>query len=147
MRRILLIPLLAACGDAPPPAPSRPIPAAEAPAPPSVEVPVSYDPALAARGRSVHDAACAACHTLSSPPLTAPTLSEIVAQYHEAFEDPAEGIDHLADYIRQPSPATSRLPQAMIDEWGVMPPQAIAPDDRTAVAYFIWHLAEQPVGR
>lgn len=143
MRRLLLFALLTACGDrsesGPPPADTTAV-AVEPEEP--VEIPGTYDAAFAARGRAVVADVCSECHATEPPPVTAPTLREISDRYHEVFLDPQEAIAHLADYIRQPSPSASQLPQVMLDEWGVMPPQAIAPADRDAVAFYIWYLSE-----
>lgn len=145
MRRLLVLAFVLACGDRadPEPDPPAPAPAAEEPDPAPIEVPTTWDPALAAQGRAVVDRVCVQCHAIDAPPLTAPTLREVADRYREAFADPTQAIEHLADYVRQPSPAQSQLPQVMLDEWGMMPPQALAPADRIAAGYFIWHLPDE----
>lgn len=130
-----------ACGDGAEREPAAGMPVATPPgARPSAAPGDTVDAALIARGRAVHDAICAECHAIESPPVTAPTLREISDRYREAYLDHTEALEHLADYIREPSPAKSQLPQVMIDEWGVMPSQALPPEDLSAAAYFIWHL-------
>ena len=74
--------------------------------------------------------------------MTAPALREIVSRYHATYQEREEGIEHLADYVREPAPTKSILPQVTLDEWGVMPPQPLPEEDLRAVAYFIWHLPD-----
>lgn len=100
----------------------------------------AFDPARFARGRAIHDAHCAECHAIDDPPVTAPLFREIATSYAAAFTESTEAIEHLVRYTRNPDLGESRLEKAQIDEWGVMPPIDLEPDELRAVAYFIWHL-------
>lgn len=147
MRRLsFLLLVLPGCGEGRPERQSAPDTTA-ATATPAAVTDSLFDAVLFDRGQAIHEEVCAQCHTLEPPPLTAPTLNEISARYHEVYQEPLEAIDHLSEYIRQPVPGSSHLPQATLDEWGVMPPQALPDEDRRAAAYYVWHLRDRPANR
>jgi mono/diheme cytochrome c family protein len=107
---------------------------------PPAQAAMTVDSALFARGLAVHGARCAECHALVEPPLTAPVFREIALRYAQAFTERAEAIDRLVAYTRSPDLGQSQMEKALIDEWGVMPPQDLPIEELRAVAYFIWEL-------
>jgi mono/diheme cytochrome c family protein len=118
--------------------------------PPDTAVPVdsaAADSLVLERGRVVYETACAQCHTLEPPPLTAPPLAVIARRYHQVIADREDAIEHLVDYTRSPAPEKSRLSQRTIDEWGVMPGINLPEEDLRAVGRYIWQLAgPRPAG-
>lgn len=107
---------------------------------PPAQAAVTVDSALFARGLAVHGSRCAECHAVDEPPLTAPVFREIAIRYAQAFTERAEAIDRLVAYTRSPDLGQSQMEKALIDEWGVMPPQELPAEELRAVAYFIWEL-------
>jgi mono/diheme cytochrome c family protein len=132
---LLTLPLVGACGDRASRAGER-----EDPSLATDSAAGTGEAALIARGRAVYEEACAECHAVQEPPLTAPTLEEISRAYHAAFHDAEEAIDHLATYTQAPVHERSKLGSGTLDEWGVMPGLALPEEELRAVGRYIWEL-------
>jgi cytochrome c len=120
------------------------------------EAPRSPDPGLtgdpvastatAMEGQAVFEFACSQCHTIDPPAQNAPPLSHIARHYRAEFGTRETTTTRIVEWLRAPSPDRSILPAHAIGRWGVMPPAALGDAEATAVASYVWSLAEDRPG-
>ncbi len=135
----LLVALTSACGGGGPAA-EAPTPAASAAA---VTVPVVPEGAPALTGQQVVELVCSVCHSMDSPPLTAPPLTHIARHLREAFSDEDEAVRHMLAYLPAPDQERSVMPPMAVERFGLMPPQPLPPEMIEAAARYIWGLAAE----
>jgi len=132
----LLFPLaVLACGPV-----SRMGPRLGADLPPADTTQYSFD--AVARGRIVFDNACIRCHGLDAPRDSAPDMRLIARRYRAEFADEAEAAERVAAWIGAPSRSQTRLPEGVVDHWGVMPRVALDRDLALDVGHYVWSLGE-----
>jgi mono/diheme cytochrome c family protein len=93
-----------------------------------------------ARGRTVVQTICAACHSEQPPPRLAPPLSQVAMHYRQAVPDSARAIARITEWIEKPAANRSLLPPQAVSRWGLMPPLPIPEDQRRAAALYVWSL-------
>lgn len=89
-------------------------------------------------GKAVFDRNCSVCHSVTPPPKSAPPILPISARYHQRFSSRAEGIRHMADFIKSPAKAKVLADQQAITRFGLMPPVPLSPAELNAVAAWVW---------
>lgn len=93
-------------------------------------------------GKRTFETMCIACHTMDSPPTLAPPMTHVARHYRRAFEDEAEAIEHIVNFIRNPSHEASKMPERARERFGLMPALHLPEDQLRAVAAYVWSLPE-----
>jgi mono/diheme cytochrome c family protein len=101
------------------------------------------DRALFDQGRTVFEQYCMACHSYGPPPTQAPPMLGIANHYHQAFTDREQGMAHMVDFIKRPSPDKSKMMPMAVQAWGLMPPMPLPDEQLRAVAYWTWEIYNQ----
>jgi len=98
-------------------------------------------------GRAIFDKNCSVCHSINPPPkLLAPPIVPLASRYHMQFQSKAEGVNHLAAYLKAPDKKNSIDPQAIV-RFGLMPPVALSDKELHTVAQWVWDQDNQSMGR
>lgn len=103
-------------------------------------------PALAAGlqddGRQIFESVCAQCHTVQPPADKAPPMSHIARHYRDQLADRTEAIARIEEWLRAPAANRSLLPEHAIEMWGLMPPVQLQAGQTSAVAGYVYSLAD-----
>ncbi len=97
-------------------------------------------------GKAIFDKNCSVCHSINPPPKLAPPIVPLASRYHLQFQSKAEGVNHLAAYLKAPNKKNSIDPQAII-RFGLMPPVALSDKELHTVAEWVWEQDNQSMGR
>lgn len=89
-------------------------------------------------GKAVFDKNCSVCHSVAPPPKSAPPILPISARYHQRFSSRAEGIRHMADFIKSPSKEKVLADQQAITRFGLMPSVPLSAEELKAVTAWVW---------
>lgn len=90
-------------------------------------------------GKAVFERNCSACHSVQPPPKSAPPIVPIAMRYRRAFPSKAEGVAHMAAFMKNPSKEASRIDTDAIERFGLMPPMGmLSPAELEAVASWVW---------
>lgn len=95
-----------------------------------------------AEGKSLADKYCVACHAASGGSMrVAPPLFAVRKHYINAFDDEADFIDAMVDFIRHPDTSKSLMPKA-VKSFGLMPGLSYSEEKLRAIAEYLYH--EEP---
>jgi cytochrome c len=99
-----------------------------------------------AAGEQIFQRLCSACHSMDSPPLSAPPITHVARHYRRAFDDREAGLQHMTAFIRAPTPEASVLPSHARERWGLMPALPLPEPELRAVAEYVWSLPDPSRG-
>lgn len=88
-------------------------------------------------GGAIFTRSCSVCHSLNPPPKLAPPVVPLANRYHLKFPTKAEGIVHMAAFLKMPDRNKAVDPQA-VSRFGLMPPVPLTDAERTAVSGWFW---------
>jgi cytochrome c len=88
-------------------------------------------------GKAIFDTNCSVCHSVNPPPKSAPPIVPVASRYHMQFKSKAEGINHLAAYLKSPDTKKAVDPQA-VARFGLMPAMQLPDQELRAVAEWVW---------
>ncbi|MES9964516.1 MAG: cytochrome c [Candidatus Sedimenticola sp. 20ELBAFRAG] len=89
-------------------------------------------------GQEKFQTLCMTCHKLDrGPNMLAPPIFGVKDHYIRVHPGKDEFVSNMAAWLEKPDPAKSLMPGAL-RRFGVMPQQVLTPEERKAVAAFIY---------
>jgi len=108
---------------------------------------ISDNVSLHENGKTLYQTLCQVCH---SQPTTvtqrlAPPMFSVQNHYHRQHKSATDFINHLSQFITQPSKENSLMPGA-VQKFGLMPQLNISLSEAKAVATYLYHNPERAPG-
>ena len=88
-------------------------------------------------GKAIFDKTCTVCHSVNPPPKSAPPIVPLASRYHLQFQSKAEGINHIAAYLKSPDKKNA-IDQQAVTRFGLMPKIPLSDAELRAVAGWVW---------
>ena len=97
-------------------------------------------------GQQKFEAICMACHKYQrGQPMLGPPVFAVQDHYNRGYEDDAEWIQAVVDYVKKPTEEASLMPGARI-KFGIMPALPLPDEDLKQIADFLRHADLQKPG-
>ncbi|MCF8383820.1 MAG: cytochrome c [Chlorobium sp.] len=97
-------------------------------------------------GRAVFDRSCSVCHSINPPPKSAPPVIPLANRYHEKFATKAEGVAHMAAFLKKPD-KNKAVDQQAVTRFGLMPLIKLTDAELKAVTGWFWDQYNPAMGR